>query len=126
MWSWWNLGTRNYRYEFLELPRRWPAVCRIYYMHSFASVPDPANPANLKAAMVLNPVVVLWNPYNLELTIPNHILINSPQETTPIKFSFTIGGKTYPPVSLNAITASNNSDLISRRHLGRRACHAAG
>lgn len=111
--SWWNSGSRQYRYEFLDQPRRWPALSRIYFMFSFASVPDGSNPANLKAALVMNPVVVLWNPYNVEITLaaPRRFVVNTPNEITPVKFRFTVGKQTYPALSFNQITGSNNCDM---------------
>ena len=108
--SWWASGGTQYRYEFLDQPRRWPALCRIYYTFSFASVPDPTRPDNLKAAMILNPVVVLWNPYNLEITIPYEFGIGAPSEITPTKFAFSVGGTSYPAVSLNQITGQKKVD----------------
>jgi len=112
--SWWNNGTRQYRYEFLDQPRRWPALSRIYFMFSFASVPDAANPANLKAALVMNPVIVLWNPYNVEITLdaPRRYVVNTVGlEVLPVKFSFTVGSTKYPVRSFNQIGGIGNIDM---------------
>jgi hypothetical protein len=112
--SWWNSGSRQYRYEFLDQPRRWPALSRIYFMFSFASVPDTANPANLRAALVMNPVIVLWNPYNVEITldVPRRYVVNTVGlEFLPIKFSFTVGSTKYPALSFNQLGGIGNIDM---------------
>jgi hypothetical protein len=117
--SFWRNSGKQFRYEFLDQPRRWPALSRIYFMFSFASVPDAANPDNLKAALVMSPVVVLWNPYNVEITLesPRRFVINFPSEVTPLKFRFTVNDVVGPSLSFNQITspltgpATNNSDI---------------
>lgn len=120
--SWWINSGKSYRYEFLDQPRRWPAFSRIYYMFSFASVPDagtpatastpaiPAKPDNLKAALVMNPVIVMWNPYNVEITLEakRSFLVNTVGlDVLPVKFSFTVGSTKYPARSFHEINGNN-------------------
>jgi len=97
--SWWkNTSTQEaYRYEFLDEPRRWPALSRVYFMFSYSSVPDPNIPANLIPGLVLSPVVVLWNPYNVGITIanPNYFRIHFGNRPLPLQFKFTVGTNTY-------------------------------
>ena len=108
--SWWNNSGIQFRYEFLDQQRRWPALSRIYLMFSYAAVPDAANPANLKPALAMAPVVVLWNPYNHEITLGGSKKFNINtvnNEMTPARFAFTVGAAKQNPISLFGIMGSN-------------------
>lgn len=110
--SWWTdpAGGQKYRYEYIDRPRRWPALSRIYLMFSYVAKPDPANSENRKAALVMAPVVVVWNPYNHEINIEKERKFNIntvSNEITPARFSFTVGTDKQNPTSLYEIMKSN-------------------
>ncbi len=111
---------RAYRYEFLDQPRRWPAFSRVHFTFSYASVRDPLDPGKLIPGLVLTPVVVLWNPYNVRITIasPNYYRIHYGNRISPIQFQFTVGAETpYPVRDLQTINSQQTSTIDNSMQL---------
>ncbi len=110
-----NFGSSGDRFLFQEQVRRSPQLARIHWIYSLCSTKsdqanDPANPdkwGKYRPALMVTPVVTLWNPYNIELTV-NNLQIRF-QETSPIQFTFKVGPKTYRPSSLTEVTNANDT-----------------
>lgn len=89
--------------------RRYPVVARIHLVFSYSSIPNPAPTAPpeeaFTACLDVNPVVTLWNPYNVELTIDAlSMLITQPSDAA---FHFSVdrtsGGSSttsYPRITM--------------------------
>ena len=106
-----HYGSGN-RYNFQEKVRRVPQIARIQWVYSLCSaLSSQANDPNGGAAhwgvsylpaLMITPVLTLWNPYNVELKV-NSFGINI-QETAPLVFTFKVGGNTFLPTSLSQIS----------------------
>ena len=93
--------------------RRAPQIARIHWIYSLgAAIASPVNdPSGDKAnhgkhmpALLITPVLTLWNPYNVEIAI-NSFAVNI-QETAPLEFSFKVGNMVYPSSNLTQISKS--------------------
>lgn len=77
---------------------RYPVLARMHWVFSYSSKINPdttgASDAYI-ACIVATPVVTLWNPYNVELTINN--LRISDFQLSPLRLAITVGGDTYNP-----------------------------
>ncbi|MBK1827896.1 hypothetical protein [Haloferula rosea] len=99
------------RFNFQDQVRRVPQIARIHWIYSLSSAQsnsanNPNHTAALEgrymAALMITPVVTLWNPYNVELTISNFGI--DIQETAPLAFRFRMGRRLYSETSLSEIT----------------------
>ncbi len=89
------------RLEFQDKVRRVPQIARIQWIYSIGSRPSPTAPGKFNPGILVTPVLTLWNPYNVELSI-NSFGVNL-QETAPIRFKLKVAGTTLPDVSLSDI-----------------------
>ncbi len=92
------------RLEFQDKVRRVPQIARIQWIYSIGSRPSPTAPGKFNPGILVTPVLTLWNPYNVELSI-NSFGVNL-QETAPIRFKLKVAGTTLPDVSLSDIFRS--------------------
>jgi len=100
------LGSGN-RFQFQEQVRRIPQVARLQWIFSLSSrkKTDPGDPAKTyQPALMVTPVLTLWNPYNVELTVPNFQI--RMKEIAPISFSFKVGTQEYEDTTLTQIFKS--------------------
>lgn len=101
------------RYDFLHRVRILPVIARIQWVfsHSALKPTDPAAPANsLTPALLLTPVVTLWNPYNLAIdSQPVRLEII---RSMPNAFQYSVNGVNN--VKYNGIIASamNNTPTL--------------
>jgi len=79
--------------------RRYPQVARMHFSYAYSSIRDPEDPEQLTACMVVNPVITMWNPYNVELTVDNMYLQTF--EATPIRLEITVGSRSFKPIPLS-------------------------
>lgn len=61
----WNTGTL----------RPAPVLVRCLLFISYGTVPDPADPAKLAVRFYAYPVMTLWNPYNVDLEVPEYNML---------------------------------------------------
>ncbi|MGJ8654961.1 MAG: hypothetical protein ACSHX6_00815 [Akkermansiaceae bacterium] len=103
----------NDRYDFQEKVRRVPQVARIQWVFSLCSKIQVGgtNDGKYKAGLMLTPVVTLWNPYNVELTLSAYRMRVRREGIAPLRYSFKVGTNTYPLTSLSQIT---NGDIYLR------------
>jgi len=99
------------RFEYQDQVRRSPVIARIQWIFSLCSRQkadpnaDPADPGDPRhsnthqAALLITPVVTLWNPYNVELNMPNGFRITF-DNIAPLSFRFRIGDNLYPETSV--------------------------
>jgi len=99
--------------RFQDQVRRVPQIARIHWIYSLGSAiasaandptGDKANYGKHMPALLITPVLTLWNPYNVEIAI-NSFGVNI-QETAPLEFSFKVGNQIYPPSNLTQISKS--------------------
>lgn len=86
------------RYNFQEKIRIHPQVARIQWVFSLGSVQAGRS---YNPGIVVTPIITLWNPYNVALTL-NDFVINF-DEVFPLRLSFEVGGTTYNDRALNSI-----------------------
>ena len=109
-----DYGSSGNRFQWQERVRRSPQLARIHWIYSLCSTKseqsnDPGNPdkwGKYRPALMVTPVVTLWNPYNIELTVSSFRI--TLQETSPIQFTFKVGANTYRPSSLSEITSAGS------------------
>ena len=109
-----GLGGSEDRYAFQEMVRRSPVIARIHWIFSLCSreKTDPANPANTyQAAMMITPVLTLWNPYNVEIRVDNFRILFS-KAFAPISFKFKVADNIYPDTTLDKIVKHQYFNLI--------------
>jgi len=92
-------------FAYLDQVRRSPTIARIQWIFSLCSRQntDPSDPAKTyQAALLVTPVVTLWNPYNVEVNMPNGYRF-SYDHIAPLSFRFRVGSTTYPETTLMQI-----------------------
>ncbi|MGE9269968.1 MAG: hypothetical protein ACQKBU_04130 [Verrucomicrobiales bacterium] len=93
-------------------------MTRIHWVFSFSSLESGKNSdgeTTYTPYIVAQPLVTLWNPYNVGLEINNSFTIQSFSKNAPLKFDFTVGTTEVNNVNMAAITAgkiqhSNNNN----------------
>ena len=96
-------GDPNQRLEFQDKVRRVPQVARVHWIYSIGSRPVPgAVPIRYNPGILVTPVLTLWNPYNVEVSVGNFGL--NIQETAPMRFKLKVAGTALPEVSLSDIS----------------------
>ncbi|MEI6655286.1 MAG: hypothetical protein WCP45_10990, partial [Verrucomicrobiota bacterium] len=102
------------RYNFQDQVRRCPQLARIHWIYSLCSViASPTNEADsskygkYKPALLITPILTLWNPYNVQITV-NNIGVNI-QETAPLRFKFKVGSASLPETSLSELAAAGSA-----------------
>lgn len=107
------------RFRYQEQIRRSPVIARIQWIFSLCSrgKPDPADPSNThQAALLVTPVVTLWNPYNIELSLPTGYGMTF-DHIAPLSFRFKVGGTLYPDTTLYEITGSSAAGYLQNFHI---------
>jgi hypothetical protein len=108
-------GPSSGRINFQDQVRRCPQIARIHWIYSMGSAiasaandPSgaPGNHGKHMPALLITPVLTLWNPYNVELEVGSFGV--NIQETAPLVFTFKVGTRVYPPVSLTEISKSGS------------------
>lgn len=97
------------RFGYQDQVRRSPVIARIQWIFSFCSRldPDQEDPNRpYQAALLITPVVTLWNPYNVELELWDGFRFTFDQ-IAPISFTFKVGDVEYPEVDLFTIIGEN-------------------
>lgn len=107
-WAWDStLSMSDYRH--LHKVRLYPVVARIQWVFSHFAVragTDPANPGSYlyTPKLLMTPVVTMWNPYNLEMTVPHALQFQV--KVIPVALSYQIGG--ILNTSYNCVLNVNN------------------
>lgn len=107
------------RVGYQEQIRRSPVIARIQWIFSLCSRvrADPLDPTNThQASLLVTPVVTLWNPYNVELSLPNGFGLTY-DHIAPLSFRFRVGGTLYPDTTLYEITGSSAAGYLQYFHI---------
>lgn len=94
------------RYNFQENIRIHPQVARIQWVFSMGSVEVGEN---YNPGIVVTPIITLWNPYNISMTVSN-MVINF-DEVFPLRLDFKVARRTFTNRAMNGIV--NNRILAS-------------
>jgi hypothetical protein len=91
----------NQRLLFQDQVRRVPQIARIQWIYSIGSRLSPTAAGKYNPGILVTPVLTLWNPYNVELSISNfEVRI---QEPAPLRFKLKVAGAALPEVSLSDV-----------------------
>jgi len=102
-----SYGDGAQRIQFQDQVRRTPQIARIQWVYSIGSRLIPgSNPPRYNPGIVVTPILTLWNPYNVELSVSSFGV--SIQETAPIRFRLKVAGVTLPEVSLSDISRAGS------------------
>lgn len=90
------------KFTFLHRVRVLPVIARIQWVlsHSAGTPPPPANgqapypPGSLEPRLLLTPVITVWNPYNVEITMDgaNVPMLFNIRAPLPVALQYTING----------------------------------
>ncbi|MEO5912771.1 MAG: hypothetical protein ABIS50_00950 [Luteolibacter sp.] len=95
-------GGSGDRINYQEKVRRIPQLARVHWIYSLSSAPATgANVGKYRPGLLVTPVVTLWNPYNVKLSVGS-FGINF-KESSPISFKFKVGSQVYPETTVSQI-----------------------
>ncbi|MDX1679298.1 MAG: hypothetical protein R3242_01090 [Akkermansiaceae bacterium] len=85
-------ATNQEFYDYIHAPRLHPVLARFQFIIYLRAFPDPNREGKYGLEMVWSPVVTLWNPYNVRLTIdnpgpPNYGVVVGGQRSFPAAFA---------------------------------------
>ena len=112
-----NFVSPDRRFGFQDQVRRSPNIAKLQWIFSFCSrkrlgPPDQSNPTKTyQAALMVTPVLTLWNPYNVELTTSSFRM--GMKQLAPISFSFKVGTQSYPDTTLQQILNGPSSSAFN-------------
>lgn len=109
------------RFDFQDQVRRSPQLARLQWIYSLCSTKVTTDPADdrYKPGLLLTPVLTLWNPYNVELTMPRFdVLVCG---VAPLNFSFKVGNNTFDLTNLLEITGLIDNNTPQFQLSGSRA-----
>ena len=96
-------GDGNQRIQFQDQVRRVPQIARIQWIYSIGSrLVQGSTPPKYNPGILVTPILTLWNPYNVELSVSSFGV--NIQETAPIRFKLKVAGTALPEVSLSDIS----------------------
>jgi hypothetical protein len=107
-------GSSSTRINFQDQVRRSPQIARIHWIFSLGSaissaantpVEEKANYGKYIPGLLVTPVLTLWNPYNVEMSVSSFGV--NIQQPAPLAFSFKVGETVYPSVGLAQIMKKN-------------------
>lgn len=80
--------------DFIHKVRILPVISRVQWIYAHRTTLS-ATPEKYDLNLVVQPVITLWNPYNVNLTVPGALTINL-QGTLPPVIDYKIGGVALP------------------------------
>lgn len=106
------------RYNFQEKTRRAPQLARLQWIMSLCSKEETTgvNAGKYKAGLQLAPVLTLWNPYNVELTISGYDMRITQDGILPLRFVFKVNTistalTTMPQITEGEMQVQINSNV---------------
>ena len=100
-------GFPNDRSKYFDQVRRIPQLARIQWIYSIGArkVPGaaPSAAATYNPGILVTPVMTLWNPYNVEMTVDNY-WVDVRFQPTPLEFEMKAGAETLKLSSRNFMT----------------------
>ena len=105
----------GHRYYFHDQVRRTPMIARMQWILSLCSreQADPSDPSKTHlACLLVTPVVTLWNPYNVEMSVNTYEL--RIDQIAPVSLSFKIGNQSYPETPLTTIIGGRRGKFSAK------------
>lgn len=101
-----QLGNRTHAHR-RDTVRRFPTVARVQWVYSCGAgkLPD----GRYQAELIVNPVVTLWNPYNVGISIDSFEI--EVEEAAPVRFSFIVGEERADNVTLSKLAFSSGKKI---------------
>ncbi|MBK1814214.1 hypothetical protein JIN84_01150 [Luteolibacter yonseiensis] len=87
--------------------RRFPTVARVQWVYSYGA--GKLQDGRYQAELIVNPVVTLWNPYNVGITIDRFEI--EVEEAAPVSFSFSVGREVADNVPLSRLAFSSGKQI---------------
>lgn len=79
--------------NFIHKVRILPVISRVQWIFSHKAVASPSAPGKFDLNLVVQPVVTLWNPYNITLSVPSGLGISLSGSLPPV-ITYKVGGLT--------------------------------
>ena len=93
-------------FTFLHRVRILPVIARMQWVFSHSAGTVPSDPSKLEPRLLLTPVITMWNPYNMEITVP--ALAFGIPRPLPAALRYTINGVANS--NYNALMAGNENN----------------
>lgn len=77
-------------YKYLHTVKPMPIVARVQWVYSYSRTDTNNSPPQYRITIKLNPVVTLWNPYNVELKVGKLVFTLSQQSTMPLSMNYQV------------------------------------
>lgn len=102
--------------DWVDIVQRIPVIARIHLVVSLSSTADTSNSGKYFPAIILNPVVTMWNPYSVALDLSSYqnYFVSFNDSCCPLNFTFKVDSSTST-YDLAKITTKNsgNQDNIT-------------
>ena len=99
-----DIGGDNF--TFLHKVRILPVIARMQWVFSHSAGLVASDPSKLEPRLLLTPVITMWNPYNMEISVPG--LNFRVEHPLPVALRYTINGVVNTPY--NALFAGNENN----------------
>lgn len=94
-------------YDYLHTVKPMPVVARVQWVYAYTRTDTGQNPPQYRLTVMMNPVVTLWNPYNVSLDVGRMVFSLSRQSTMPVAIKYEVAYKD------GTIVKSRNGDYVS-------------
>ena len=101
-------------YEFIHKVRVVPVIARMQWIFSHSAGQLPSG--LLQPRLLMTPVLTMWNPYNMEITVPP--LAFGLREEIPVALRYYVNGMTYDYRSVMGAWQTNYPKHLSDGNLG--------
>lgn len=101
--------------NFIHKVRILPVISRVQWIYSHRAVASPTVPGKFDLNLVVQPVITLWNPYNVTLSVASGLTINLAGSPPPV-ITYRVGGVALPKkftLQADRMSAAAKADNIT-------------
>ena len=104
-------GDSSGSFNFLHKVRILPVIARMQWVFSHSAGAVASDPSKLEPRLLLTPVITMWNPYNMEITVP--ALAFGVPKPLPAALRYTINGVTNSTYNALMGGSTNNTPPLA-------------